>query len=96
MRKWIPAAILATMFSVMWASPAFADNPHSPTNPSGQPSQSCQSFSANTRPGQSASSPGAPFNEPGGVNSQNGGTGGAHYSANSQYDVACFQWFQHH
>jgi hypothetical protein len=30
------------------------------------------------------------------VNSANGGTGGANYSPNSQYDVACFQWNAHH
>jgi hypothetical protein len=53
-------------------------------NPSGTgpPSQSCQDIEAagGTTPGHSASSPGSPFNEPG-INSQNGGTGGQHYSA---------------
>jgi hypothetical protein len=43
-----------------------------------------------TTPGNSASSPGSPFNEPG-FGSASGGTGGAHYSESSQYDVACFQ-----
>jgi hypothetical protein len=95
MRKLIPAAILAASFTLAWGAPAFADNPHTTGTP-GQPSQSCQDFSSTTRPGNSASSPGAPFNEPGGVNSTNGGTGGAHYSESSQYDVACFQWAQHH
>ena len=57
----------------------------------GPPSQSCHSIEANggTTPGRSASSPGSPFNEPG-INSQNGGTGGQHYSEKSQYDVACY------
>ena len=44
-------------------------------------------------------SPGSVFNEPGGVNSANGGTGGNaynsagpdHLGAPSQYDVACYQ-----
>jgi hypothetical protein len=63
-------------------------------NPSGTgpPSQSCQDIEAagGTTPGQSASSPGSPFNEPG-INSVNGGIGGQNYSESSQYDVACFQ-----
>jgi hypothetical protein len=65
-------------------------------NRTGPPSQSCQAIEAagGTTPGNSASSPGSPFNEPG-INSQNGGTGGQHYSPNSQYDVACYQVSQH-
>jgi hypothetical protein len=63
-------------------------------NPSGTgpPSQSCQDIEAagGTTPGQAASSPGSPFNEPG-INTTDGGTGGQHYSESSQYDVACFQ-----
>jgi hypothetical protein len=75
---------------------AFGADPHAPGQ-TGQPNQSCQSFSASTRPGNSGSSPGAPFNEPG-INSTNGGTGGNAYNnagAPSQYDVACFQASQH-
>lgn len=72
-----------------FAGPAFADNPPG----TGQPSQSCQSLEPNT-PGNSASSPGSPFNEPG-INSTLGGVGGQHYSESSQYDVACFQAAQH-
>jgi hypothetical protein len=67
-------------------------------NPSvtGRPSQSCQDIEAagGTTPGHAASSPGSPFNEPG-INSVNGGIGGQHYSATSQYDVACFQVSPH-
>jgi hypothetical protein len=94
MKKLMLTLILATSFASVWAAPAFADNPHAPGS-SGQPGQSCQDFSASTRPGQSGTSPGAPFNEPG-INSTTGGTAGAHYSETSQYDVACFQWAQHH
>ena len=77
---------------------ASADNPH-PPGVTGQPGQSCQSFAVPgstilPTPGSSASSPGSPFNEPG-FGSVSGGNGGAHYSANAQYDVACFQHFQH-
>jgi hypothetical protein len=91
MRKWIAASVLAVSVGFVGATPAFADNPAG----TGPPSQSCQDFSASTRPGHSGTSPGAPFNEPG-INSPNGGTGGANYSEKSQYDVACFQWAQHH
>jgi hypothetical protein len=54
-------------------------------NPSGTglPSQSCEDIGGAT-PGNSATSPGSPFNE--GV-----GIGGLNYSETSQYDVACFQ-----
>lgn len=62
-------------------------------NPSttGLPNQSCQNVVAagGTEPGNSPASPGSPFNEPSATSS--GGTGGAHYNATSQYDVACFQ-----
>lgn len=93
--KLVVPAAAAAMFVTVSAAPALADNPHSMSSPTGQPSQSCQSYSPTTRPGLSYLSPGSPFNEPDGVNSANGGTGGAHYSENSQYDVACFQQAQH-
>ncbi len=40
-------------------------------------------------PGNAANSPGSPFNEVNGI-------GGSHYSATSQYDVACFQFTSSH
>jgi hypothetical protein len=86
-------AVTAALFGLAPAATAWANNPH--PGGSGQPSQSCQDFSASTRPGKSGSSPGSPFNEPG-INSTNGGNGGANYSESSQYDVACFQASQHH
>jgi hypothetical protein len=83
-----------TVASVLgFGAPAFAANPHDPGT-SGQPSKSCQDFSATTRPGLSYLSLGSPFNEPV-FNSPNGGIGGAHYSETSQYDVACFQVASH-
>ena len=91
MKKWLAAAAVATTFALGVAAPAFADS----SGHIGPPSQSCQAYSASTRPGNSGSSPGSPFNEPG-INSRDGGTGGAHYSEKSQYDVACFQWNAHH
>ncbi len=73
-------------------------------NPSGtgQPNQSCQDFetpgTGANAPGNSGTSPGSVFNEPG-FGSENGGTGGTAYNnagAPSQYDVACFQVNQPH
>jgi hypothetical protein len=81
------AAVALSLLSV--AGPALAANPPG----TGQPNQSCQALEPNT-PGHSADSPGSPFNEPG-INSVNGGVGGQHYSAISQYDVACFQQSKH-
>lgn len=92
MRRSLLVVLTGACFTLGLASPALADNPHQPGT-TGQPNQSCQSFGADVRPGNSASSPGAPFNEPG-INSVNGGTGGNAYNnagAPSQYDVACFQ-----
>jgi hypothetical protein len=91
-RLVIRAASLACALTLLAGLPALAANPPG----TGQPGQSCQDIEAagGTTPGNSASSPGSPFNEPG-INSQNGGTGGQHYSASSQYDVACFQVSQH-
>ncbi len=79
MKKTIVALGLASAFTFALAAPALADS----AGHTGPPSQSCQNYSASTRPGNSASSPGAPFNEPG-INSTNGGTSGANYSPRSQ------------
>ena len=86
---------LTLAIAVSFAAALFGAGPASATNPpgTGQPGQSCQALEPNT-PGLSSMSPGSPFNEPG-INSTNGGTGGLHYSANSQYDVACFQLSTH-
>ena len=91
MKKTLAIAAMVGALTFGVAAPAFADS----TGTTGPPSQSCQDFSATTRPGNSADSPGSPFNEPQ-INSTDGGTGGAHYSESSQYDVACFQWNAHH
>jgi hypothetical protein len=91
MKKCLVMTALIGALTLGVAAPALAD----PTGSTGPPSQSCQSYSASTRPGNSAFSPGAPFNEQG-INSIPGGTGGANYSPKSQYDVACFEWNAHH
>lgn len=87
-RLIVRAASLAVALTLLAGVPALAANPPG----TGQPGQSCQDIEAagGTTPGNSASSPGSPFNEPG-INSVAGGTGGQHYSESSQYDVACFQ-----
>ncbi len=91
-RLFVRAASLGVALTLLVGVPALAANPPG----TGQPGQSCQdTLTAGGRtPGHSASSPGSPFNEPG-FGSVNGGTGGLHYSASSQYDVACFQVSQH-
>jgi hypothetical protein len=90
MRKSLAVTALLGALTFGLAAPAFADS----TGSQGPPSQSCQDYSATTRPGNTANSPGSPFNEPG-INSVNGGIGGQHYSESSQYDVACFQVSHH-
>ena len=89
MRKLIAVTVAWAALSAMGASGALAAGNPSGTGP---PSQSCQNIEAvgGTTPGNSAASPGSPFNEPG-INSVNGGTGGQNYSQSSQYDVACYQ-----
>ena len=89
MRKLVVVIAASAVFAVVGPAGALAaSNP----NGTGPPSQSCQSIEAagGTTPGNSSSSPGSPFNEPG-INSVNGGIGGQNYSAKSQYDVACYQ-----
>jgi hypothetical protein len=93
MRAAVIAGLLSGFFVVAGAAPALAAG-----NPSGTglPSQSCQDIEAagGTVPGNSSSSPGSPFNEPG-INSAAGGIGGQHYNETSQYVVACYQVSQH-
>lgn len=84
-------AVIGTAAALATGIPSVALAGGGNPNGTGPPSQSCQDqlMSGGTTPGNSASSPGSPFNEPG-FGSQNGGTGGAHYSQSSQYDVACY------
>jgi hypothetical protein len=93
MRRFLATVAVAGLVAALPAAAASADNPNGHTGP---PSQSCQDqlLSGGTTPGNSASSPGSPFNEPG-FGSPNGGIGGQNYSENSQYDVACFQVSTH-
>jgi len=89
MRRLLLAAIISALVLGAFAPSALAGG----GNPAGKgpPSQSCQEIEAEGGrvPGHSSSSPGSPFNEPE-INSEEGGTGGQHYSEKSQYDVACF------
>jgi hypothetical protein len=92
-RRLLVLSAVCVAFAAVGSAAAFAAG-----NPSGtgQPSQSCQTIESTggTTPGNSASSPGSPFNEPG-INSTSGGTGGQNYSESSQYDVACYQVSSH-
>ncbi len=100
-RALIFVAVMTVGVLIVPAAVSAAGNPSG----TGQPNQSCQSVtgSGGTTPGGSASSPGAPFNEPTATSS--GGTGGTAYNAGnarspnptavSQYDVACYQVSSH-
>jgi hypothetical protein len=81
----------AVAFAAVGPSVAVAGGGNPSPTGTGPPSQSCQDqlTAGGTTPGNSASSPGSPFNEPG-FGSTNGGTGGLNYSEKSQYDVACY------
>lgn len=87
--KSLPVASIAIGACLLVSSLgfAFAANPHSPGT-TGQPGKTCGDPGATNFPGNGINpitSPGSPFNE------TKPGTGGANYSPNSQYDVACFQ-----
>ena len=98
MRRIVTTLVLTGLLGLGSTATAMAD-----TNPSGTgpPNQSCQAFEGpggTNAPGNSGTSPGSVFNEPG-FGSTNGGTGGNAYNnagAPSQYDVACFQVNQPH
>jgi hypothetical protein len=71
---------------------AFAANPHSSSNPTGQPSQSCQVTTVT--PGGAAAAPGSAFNPSGTAGSVYAGTqpqNSNNPNSVAQYDVACFQ-----
>ena len=93
LNRLIAATGAAVAIALAGAAPALATG--NPTG-TGPPNQSCQDIEATggSTPGHADSSPGSPFNEPG-INSQNGGIGGQHYTEASQYDVACYHVSQH-
>jgi hypothetical protein len=71
---------------------AFAADPHSSGNPTGQPSQSCQVTTVT--PGNAASAPGSAFNPAGKAGMVYAGTqpqNSKNPNSVAQYDVACFQ-----
>jgi hypothetical protein len=93
MRRFVLAVfILGALAAFGPAGVMAARNPEG----TGKPSQDCVEIeeAGGHIPGKSSSSPGSPFNEEG-FEGQTGGTGGAHYNENSQYDVACFQVSHH-
>jgi hypothetical protein len=99
MRRIAATLLLAGLLGMGSATAALAAPNPSGTGP---PNQSCQAFetpgTGAGAPGNSGTSPGSVFNEPG-FGSANGGTGGNAYNAAgapSQYDVACFQVNQSH
>jgi hypothetical protein len=94
MRRACAIVGIAAVMGLVGMGPASAAGNPSGTGP---PFQSCQDQVAagGTEPGQAASSPGSPFNEPSADGSNPGGIGGQHYNEMSQYDVACYQLSHH-
>jgi len=98
MRKLITILVACGAFAAAASPGALANNPH-PEESTGKPEFSSQEINPNPgepnpyAPGNAQFSPGAPFNE--GEGTGEPGNGGAHYSENSRYDVACFQHQQH-
>src|SRR5216684_9051395 len=98
MLRSVTTVILTGFLCFGSAATAMAASNPSPTG-TGPPNQSCQAFEGpggTNAPGNSGTSPGSVFNEPG-FGSTSGGTGGNAYNnarqgagAPSQYDVACF------
>ena len=88
LKSFLVAGSLVTLF----AGTAWATDPHSATNPTGQPSQSCQVTT--TTPGNAASAPGSAFNPSGNAGTHYAGTqpqNSKNPKSVAQYDVACFQ-----
>jgi hypothetical protein len=81
LRKAITVIGTAVAFASVGTSVAIAGGGNPSPSGTGPPSQRCQDqlTSGGLTPGNSAMSPGSPFNEPG-FGSANGGTGGANYS----------------
>jgi hypothetical protein len=95
MRRAFVCVVAAGSFLFASAGVAVA-NPTGPVTHPGQHNQDCGQLGTTPGGGNSAVSPGSPFN---------GGTSGSHYAGqqpqnsgngqNSQYDVACFQQSSH-
>ena len=93
MRKLLVALTVLGVTAFSAAGVAFAADPHSISNPTGQPSQSCQAEPNVPGGGNRANSPGSPF---AGASSANHYAGSQPQNSRnpksvSQYDVACFQ-----
>ncbi len=92
MRRLIAVISTAVAVGTVATPVAMAGSGNPSPSGTGQPSQSCQTQLTNhgSTPGNSANSPGSPFDEPGFGSAPLGGTGGQRYSQSSQYDVACY------
>jgi hypothetical protein len=88
-RRTIFAGVLGLAMALGVAGAALA---------TGQPDQECGDSGATTRPGQSASAPGSPFNEEGVAGTKYAGEqpqNSKNPISVSQYDVACSNVTQH-
>jgi hypothetical protein len=92
-RSIILPALVTAFVALSPAGVALADNPHSPANPTGQPSQT--EDPTTSPPGHSSggfAKAELVYANPG----SQGGTSSGNLHVVSQYDVAGFQWAQHH
>ena len=90
-------AVLMASVSAAWANPSPTGSPGQP----GAPGTTCGSANADSTPGNAANA-NSPFNPDGNAGQHyagNPGTSSLEHSnsthAVSQYDIACFQQFQH-
>jgi hypothetical protein len=98
-RSVILPALVAAFVALSRAGVALADNPHSPANPTGpatgQPSQSETVAPPGHISGGFIDHAQVVYANPASTGSQ-GGTSSGNLHVVSQYDVAGFQWAQHH
>jgi hypothetical protein len=94
MRKLLVTLTILGALLLSVAGIAFAADPHSAANPTGQPSQSCQAEPSAPGGGNRANSPGSPFGTAAGAAANYAGAqpqNSRNPKSVSQYDVACFQ-----
>ena len=92
MKSALGASVIGSCLLLFPAGLALGANPHGSTNPTGQPSQSCQVTT--TTPGNATAAPGSAFNPNGTAGMVYAGTqpqNSNNPNSVAQYDVACFQ-----
>ena len=93
MRKLLSTLVILGAVVLSITGIALGADPHSTSNPTGQPSQSCQAQPNAPGGGNSSNSPGSPFADGNSANNYAGSQpqNSKNPKSVSQYDVACFQ-----